>query len=65
MRPKKPRRYQDASEILTVLEEELERRVAEHPEFTHEAAGDFNDIVLECFDEIRERFGLGQEELAA
>jgi hypothetical protein len=44
--------------MLWELEERLVNRVAAHPKFTHEAAGDFNDIVLEVFSQIRREFGL-------
>jgi hypothetical protein len=48
----------DGADVLLELDERLVNRVAAYPKFTHEAAGDFNDVVLECFEQIRREYGL-------
>lgn len=52
-------RYADAALVLADLEETLTARVSEDWEISHEAAGQLTDHVMEAFDEVRERHGIG------
>jgi hypothetical protein len=54
-------RYVPASAVLADLEETLTARVSEDEALSHEVAGRVSDHVLDAFEEVRQRHGIGSE----
>jgi hypothetical protein len=52
-------RFVDAASVLADLEEEVTRRVSEDGQIGHDDAGRLADHVLEAFQAVRQRHGIG------
>jgi uncharacterized protein (DUF3820 family) len=52
-------RFVDAAAVLGDLEEEVTRRVSEDGQIGHDDAGRLADHVLEAFEAVRQRHGIG------
>jgi hypothetical protein len=54
-------RFVSANDVLADLEETLTAAVADDDALDHETAGIVADHILDTFEEVRERHGLGSE----
>ncbi len=54
-------RYLEAAEVLNAVEEEVTARVVDDPGVPHDLAALVGDHLLDAFQAVRTRFGVGDE----
>ncbi len=54
-------KHLEAAEVLNAVEEEVTARVVEDPAVTHAVAALVGDHLLDAFEVVRARFGVGEE----